>query len=1158
MRNTGRNTGSNTGNHAGQVADIYPLSPTQQGMLFHSLYEPQTGVYVVQVGCTLKGAIDTAALKQAWQQLSDRHPILRTAFVWDNLESPVQVVGHRATVPFRYLDWSSDEPPFEAPPSAEQQQQRLSDWMSADRAQGFDLSTAPLMRLALIRLDPDRHRMVWSYHHLLLDGWSVPMVLQELLADYRAIVTGVTPGLPQRRPYRDYIAWLQKQDTQDSTAFWQEQLSGLTTPTSLGIDRITPNIELHQQVSQRFAEAVVQLSTQLTQQLKTFGQSHRLTLNTLVQGAWAYILGRYSGGAEVVFGAAYGGRPVDLAGSEAMVGLLINSLPQRVKVVRSQSLLPWLQQLQAQQQAQQVYAHTPLVEIQGCSGIPRSSPLFESLVVFENYPAEAALMQARGVLQIEEVTTAEQTHYPLNLFAALTAPVSGAIAGTDKAVDESTDTASVQLSLKLLYACDRFTAPKMQRLLGHLETVLGSFAVADAAEITLGQLPLLTPAEKQQIEQWNQTKVNFPNVCVPQLFEAQVAAHPDAVALVWGSESLSYAVLNQRVNQMTGYLRQNGVHVGTRVAVAMERSPNLLIALLAVLKAGGLYLPLDPATPAERLAAILREAQPHLLLQDRSPQSPERSAGLTQAPVRTLAIDTIQGQVAQQSSQNPLPQSQPEDLAYLIYTSGSTGQPKGVPIRHASLSNLLQSMAQAPGMTAKDVLLAVTTPAFDIAALELFLPLTVGGRLVMAPSDAVRDPHQLAQTLAEQAVTLMQATPATWRLLLNSGWSGGQTKLKILCGGEALDSVLAQQLLNRGREVWNLYGPTETTIWSGVLKLEASHLSGATVPLGRAIANTQFHVLDDQQQPLPIGVPGELYIGGAGLSPGYWQREAQTAESFVPVAELGLLYRTGDRVRYLEDGMLDYLDRLDDQIKLRGFRIERGEIEAALLAQSGIDQAAVQLDRQPQNPQQDPQLVAYFTGEKQDVAVLREALSERLPSYMIPQVFIPLETFPLTPNGKIDRKALPAPQQTYAERLGAIKALPQTQSEKTVARIWKTVLKLEQVGVHDNFFDLGGHSLLMVQVHAQIQEQFFSHSEQNETDETADLSSELAGISLVELFRYPTIHAIAQQLQQRKNQSQTEVPQLDRAAALRAGRQRLQQRRDRQPDLNLARSGGEA
>jgi len=1168
------------------VEDLYPLSPTQQGLLFHSLYGPASGVYVVQVGFTVRGRLNLDAFCRTWQWLVQRHPVLRTAFTWDSLEEPLQVVGRRATLPIDIQDWQAK--------SREEQAQELADWLERDRRQGFDLSAAPLMRLTILHLTPDTYRILWTYHHLLLDGWSVPLLLRELLRGYPSFEQGNPPPLDTPRPYRDYIAWLKQQDTTAATQFWQQRLQGISAPTPLGIDRprrleATPAQYGVQQRS---------LSPEMTGELRSHAQTHRLTLNTLVQGAWALVLGRYSGEPEVLFGSTCAGRPPTLSGAEAMIGLFINTLPMRVNLSPDQPVNTWLQQLQSQQLDQQPYEFTPLVQIHGSSDIPRSLPLFESVVVFENYPVEPTLKRGLQTLAIEDVTTAEQTNYPLTLFAI----------------------AQNTLDLKVQYDCDRFTPAAIERLLGHLETVLTGFITH--AKQPIGLLSLLTPAEQQQLQSWNQTERPIPQRGVHELIANQAKTTPDAVAVIFEDTALSYQELDHRANQLANHLSEKGIQPGDRVALCLERSAELVITLLAILKAGATYVPLDPTYPAERLRFILGDAQVSLLITASSstggsapivdlltadsmvgiahppnPASPPKSpnsGGLEESPVppsigglggptikaitnNTLPIldisdlsnpSTLHGRTTVRpypSTHPPIHPSThpPSTLAYLIYTSGSTGSPKGVPIRHQSLTNLLTSMAQAPGITAQDNLLAVTTPAFDIATLELFLPLTVGGTLVIASQETVRDPHKLAAQLEQHNVTLMQATPATWRLLLESGWPG-KANLKLLCGGEALDVYLAQQLLTCGAELWNLYGPTETTIWSAALQIEESMLQDGIVPIGPPIANTQFYVLDSQQNPVPIGVPGELHIGGIGLSPGYWQREDLTAERFVEVEaesfefsvlnfELGRtqnsklktqnpfnLYKTGDRVCLREDGTLEYLGRLDHQIKLRSFRIELGEIEAVLAQHPDVSQTVVVL--------REDKLVAYVVlAEKEWMSgrvdewqreenpsthppihppthppihpsLLRQHLSTHLPPYMVPTQFVTLDALPLTPNGKVDRKALPQPDGSLQpEPL----TLPRTEVEKAIAALWQSVLNLEQVGLHDNFFDLGGHSLLMVRVHGQIQQR---------------LAIE---IPLVDLFRYPTVSSLAAHLRHCDNGTATP----ERTAELAAGKQRLQQRR---------------
>ena len=1100
------------------VEDLYPLSPTQQGLLFHSLYGPDSGVYLVQVGFTVHGRLDLDAFGRAWQWLVQRHAVLRTAFTWESLAEPLQVVGRQATLPIDIQDWQAK--------SAVKQTQDLADWLERDRRQGFNLSAAPLMRLTILHLAPDTYRILWTYHHLLLDGWSVPLLLRELLTGYQSLTQGQPPTLAKPRPYRDYIAWLKRQDTTAAAQFWQQRLQGLSAPTPLGIDRAHRT----ENANSDYAIQSHALSPELTAQLRTFAQTYRLTLNTLVQGAWVIVLGRYSGEPDVLFGSTCAGRPPTLPGAETMVGLFINTLPMRVNLSPEQPVHTWLQQLQTQQLDQQPYEYTPLVQIHGSSDISRSRPLFESVVVFENYPVEPALKQSGQDFAIADVTTIEQTNYPLTLFA----------------VAQST------LEIKVQYDSDRFATAAIQRLLDHLETVLSGFMAQPEAPI--GTLPMLTATEHEQFAGWNQTKQLLPDRCIHELIAEQAAATPAAPALIFEDTPLTYQQFDQRANQLANYLVDKGIQPGHRVAVCLDRSAELVITLLAILKAGATYVPLDPMYPAERRRFILADADVSLLIVanqaavGNAVQVEELLAkNATSVTHPTMPVLDLEGKAeaivrSPHSPTPPLPHSS-SSLAYLIYTSGSTGTPKGVPIFHRSLTNLLASMAEAPGMMAEDTLLAVTTPAFDIAALELFLPLTVGGTLVIANKDAVRDPQKLATQLEQHDITLMQATPATWRLLLESGWRG-KANLKLLCGGEALDVALAEKLLKCGSELWNLYGPTETTIWSAALKIEASVLQDGLVPIGPPIANTQFHVLDAQQRPVPLGVPGELYIGGLGLSPGYWQREDLTAERFVanPFGQgtgsreqrtdnetayrpdsrfpilYSLLYKTGDLVRYLPNGTLEYLGRLDHQIKLRGFRIELGEIEALLSQHPDVSQAVVVL--------REDALIAYVVLNcegKIDNSELKTYLLNHLPAYMVPTQFVVLDVLPLTPNGKVDRQALPKPGAAQSNPV----ALPRTETERAIAAIWQSVLNLEQVGLHDNFFDLGGHSLLMVRVHGQLQQQL------------------AVEIPLVELFRYPTVSTLAAYLRNRT----AETPTGDRASELAAGKQRLQQRRQqrRQP-----------
>ncbi|MEM7061632.1 MAG: amino acid adenylation domain-containing protein [Cyanobacteria bacterium P01_B01_bin.77] len=1061
------------------VQDIYPLSPTQQGLLFHSFYGPKTGVYVVQVGYTLKGELNHDAFEQAWQQLIERHTILRTAFVWDNLEAPVQVVGQKVTLPIIWLDWQE----------VSDGQQRLTEWLDADRLQGFTLSAAPLMRLTVMQLSHTCYRIVWTHHHILLDGWSLPILLQEWMMGYRAACGQDVPQLDPPPSYRDYIVWLQKQDLNQAKQFWKKQLTGITAPTPLGIDR-----GLSGSAQTNYQEQHCSLPVELTQKLKTFAKHHRLTLSTLVQGAWARILSCYSGESSVLYGLACSGRPSSLPQSEYRVGLFINTLPMAVAIAPDDQINTWLQNIQAQQLAIQPYEYTPLVEIQAVSDIPKTLPLFESVVVFENYPIQSR--QKTSGLELADVSIIEQTHYPLTLFAV----------------------ATESLTFKALYDRNRFSDASISRLLGHLQTVLESMIARGTSHVK--DISLLSKTEKEQLFEYGCSFTDrAPKHCVHQAIADQADQTPDATAIIFNGESVSYGQLNRRANQLAHYLKQQGITSGTLVGLCLQRSVEMVVTLLAILKTGCAYVPLDPTYPVARLRYVIEDADINWVICHGS----TRAIDLGSA-VKPIDLDQIKTALASLPIADPAAQNNLDTLAYVIYTSGSTGKPKGVSIQHRSLSNLLGAMARRLHVKASDTLMAVTTLAFDIAALELFLPLISGARLLLASDEIIRDSYQLIAHLDAFGVDIMQATPATWRLLFNAGWSG-QSGLKILCGGEALDLALAKRLMNCGEEVWNVYGPTETTIWSSALALSAEQLASGTVPIGHPLDNTQFYVLDQQQQPVPVGVAGELYIGGMGLAQGYWHRPELTAEKFVASPLMvsnthSRIYRTGDRVRYREDGTLDYLGRFDQQTKLRGYRIELGEIEAAIATHSAITQAiaTVQGDRPA-----DQRLGAYLKlangSDGADlVKELRSYLIPLLPTYMIPSAYQVLDTFPLTPNGKVDRKALPAIQPAAV----AAHHQPTTSLERTLAEIWQNVLKLDSVSIYDNFFEVGGHSLLVVNAQSQIRQK---------------LGIE---ISLMDLFQYPTLSTLANHIAQQQTGASEETN--DRTIALSAGKQRLKQR----------------
>ena len=1051
------------------IADIYPLSPLQQGMLFHSLYAPHGGSYIIQMNYEIEGIIDKIAFEQAWQQVINRHSILRTAFVWEKLEQPLQVVGRSVKVRIEDLDWRNISN-FE---------EQFKEFLQQQRSDGFNLSKAPLMRLTLIQKAENVYQFIWCYHHLLLDGWSVPLLIQEFLAFYQGKSIDLKP-----RPYRDYIAWLQQQDLGKAERFWKENLKGFTVPTSLKNTHYTESQE------SLYKEQQYQFSSEFTTEIQTFARQHQLTLNTIIQGAWALLLNCYSGEDDVLFGTTVSGRPTDLAGSEGMIGLFINTLPVRVQIghdVQTRYITSVLKQLQNQQIERQQYAYSSLVDIHRVSDVPRNLPLFESLVIFENYPIEPTLLQS--FLEIRNIQTTEQTNFPLTLYAMV----------------------NPQLTLRMLYEDSRFTSDEICRMMGHLETIL--LNIVREPKQLLSEISLLTPSEQQFLREWNNTQKDYPNeLCFHQLFEQQVKKTPDAIAVVFEQETLTYRELNEKANQLAQYLQNLGVKSESIIGIYLERSLEMVITLLGILKSGSVYVPLDPTYPRERITFMLEDSGCSILITQEKflTTLPHHSAKIICVDKDWEIIQPVGVWKPNPISPNP---TDKDNLAYIIYTSGSTGQPKGVQILHKALVNFLTSMQQTLQLSENDSLLSVTTLSFDIAGLELFLPLIVGAKVVLVSREVTINGIQL-QEILKTGITIMQATPATWRLLLESGWMGQD--LKVLCGGEALDNKLAEQLLKRSREVWNLYGPTETTIWSSVYRL-----NDASVYLGSPIANTEFYVLDKHLKPVPIGVTGELYIGGEGLMRGYLNRPDLTALKLVPhpFEKSKRLYKTGDLVRYTGQGKVEYLGRSDYQVKLRGFRIELAEIEAILNLHSKIKTSVVVV--------REDNLVAYLVAYDVTVSEVRDFLAEKLPLYMIPSSFVFLDGLPLTPNGKIDRKALPTPEKVRPE-IAATYIMPQTEIERTIAQIWQTVLQLEKVGIHDNFFELGGHSLLMVRVHSLLKEQFATE------------------MTLVDLFRYPTISSLAEYFRQ----TTQETPSVETQQQRDAGKQRLHQRRQQREMMN--------
>lgn len=1048
------------------IESVYHLSPMQQGMLFHSLYAPESGVYFEQLSATLRGNLNLTAFERAWQRVVDRHAILRTAFVWKSLDTMLQVVHrHVPLLPDR-RDWRGL--------STDERQSQLDAFLRADRARGFDLSQAPLMRLTLLRIADDAHEFVWSHHHALLDGWSLPLLLGEVFAFYEAFRQGEDLRLETPRPYREYINWLQRQDVARAEAFWREHLAGLSAPTPLTVDRAAEHAADREK---RHDELEMQLSVTKTAELEGLTRKHRVTLSTLIQGAWALLLSRYSGEESVVFGATVSGRPPGLEGVESMIGLFINTLPVRAEIPSEIAVAHWLRALQAHLADVRQYEYSSLAQIQGWSEVPRGMPLFDSILVFENYPVDASLRERRWSLGIENVRAIEQTNYPLTV-----------VSGPGR-----------RLSLKISYDCRRFDVDVIRRMLGHLGTLLEGMA-ADPGR-PLGSLPLLTVGERQQLlVEWNATHMPYPaDRCVHELVEVQAARIPDAVAVSFEDQQVSYAVLNRRANQLAHHLQSHDVGPETLVGICTERSSDMIVGMLGVLKAGGAYVPLDPNYPEERLSFMLEDAQVSVLLTQANVM--ERLPVLSN-PGLVICLDADWEIIAGEAEGEPEGRVASKNLAYVIYTSGSTGRPKGTLLQHQGLCNFAAAFIRQFELTEDSRFLQFASFGFDASIAEIFAPLVAGASVHLARAETLLSIPDLTGFLQRHGITAATLPPAVLSLLPAEESPELRTVASV---GEACSPDIVKRWAP-GRRFVNGYGPTETTIGACWCEVEVLPPGATNVPIGRPIANLRIYILDSNLQPVSIGVPGELHIGGPGLARGYLHRADLTAERFIPdpfSGEAGArLYRTGDLVRYAASGDVEFLGRIDHQVKLRGFRIELGEIEAVLAGLPTLRQAAVVMRPvETGDPSTkvagEKQLVAYLVPSEDtdlDLGAVRDVLRERLPGYMVPSSFLVLEALPLTASGKVDRRALPAPEGIRPD-IGAVYTAPRTPVEEVLAEMWARSLNVERVGVYDDFFDLGGHSLIATQLVSQVRRAF-------EVE-----------LSLRELFEAPTVAGLAERVE---------------------------------------------
>ncbi len=1070
---------------ASNLTNAYPLSPMQEGMLFHGIGNPGSGVNMEQIVIELPEALELSLFRKAWDALIQRHDIFRTRFVWQGVTTPIQIVEPEGVLDFQFHDWRQEAESLEA-------------YLYKDRYRDFDLARPTLMRVVVFRMGEAQYRCLWTIHHLLVDGRSFLTAIQEMFSLYEAYCRGESLSLPVFAPFRGYPEWLSQQDFSKAERFWRRNLAGFSEAVPLWVDRpvnrASSGKKPHPQAMfrYRFSEAT-------TGKLKEFAHNHQLTLSTLAQGALALVLSRYGGKNNVVFGAVRACRHT-APGSETMIGPLINSVPMRVQLDPSEPLLPWLKQLRAQWVELREFEHTPLAEIRKWCELPNTTPLFETLFMFD-YAEVTHVLNRVYEQQQRTFQVLEQPNLPLNVVFF----------------------GERELSLRIEYDSQRFTQDTITRMADHLRVLLEK--MVSTPEQRIGQVSLLTESERRKLLTWNQTQTSYPRQkTFVDLFEEQVQRVPEQLALVFEEakesnlQCLTYRELNTLANQLARHLMTLGVKPDTLVGLCTERSPAFVIGLLGILKAGGAYVPLDPAYPQSRLQFMLEDSQlPVLLTQshlvERFSEAKSQVVDLDGVHLARMSaggmdLDGVDLDIERHGgfSENPIRQSEPHHLAYVIYTSGSTGKPKGVLINHQGFTNLSLFLAERFGVTSQSHVLQMSSLSFDASCSEIAISLPHGATLHLAASKKLMPSEDLTKLLSRHEITHVTFPPSVLAQLPCVPLPHLEC---IVVAGESCPPELIKLWIANGQRIVNGYGPTEATV---CVTTAECHPADHPPLIGKPIANTQVYLLDASENLTPIGVPGELCIGGEGVARGYLNRPGLTQEKFVEIelhGERQRVYKTGDLACWQPDGNLRFLGRIDHQVKLRGFRVELGEIEATLTQHEVVQEAVVKVWQ--------GRLAAYLTlsttSESSLVArELRNWASERLPNYMVPAGYTVMEQLPLTPNGKIDRTALPEPDFTSSgsNSLAGAESL-RTEIQIMLCQIWSTVLGRTVNDITTHFFEAGGHSLLATQLVSRIRGAFATE------------------ISMDEIFQHPILQDQATWLETQRNQNP--LPPLNPASA---------------------------
>lgn len=1030
------------------IQTIYPLTPLQNGMLFHAVVDEQQHAYFQQVRCKFEGTVNEFLIRESWLELINRHEVLRSVFIWKHERDPLHVVLREMDMPMTFLDWSNNQTPVE--------KNELERLLVKDRKKPFNISKPPLMRLLVVQIKTNEFELIWSHHHILLDGWSTGLLFSEFQKIYHAKSIDEPLNLPKPFQYKNYVSWLKRQNENEAKQFWSNYLKGIDTTTSIPNDRGV--------LGEESLEYLLDISEELSQKLITFAAKEKVTTNVLFLSIWALLVSRYQTEEEVLVGVTVSGRSEEIPNIENGMGLFINSLPFRIQTTSNKKVGAWLKEVQKNLLSLRDYEYSSLSKIKEWSDFSALSPLFESLFVYENYPVSNSVTHEFGNIKLQSTEIFERTNYPLTTI-----------------VEPQGD----YIALRFLYSPTRIDSEDIKQIAKNYVNLLENIVEeGNISESEVSQVSLLTQEKSiTLINGWNDTKTPYnEEICLHQLFENQCNKTPNNLAIIDQKGSLQYRELNDSANKIANSLLDFGIEKEEYVAVFFNRDKEMISALFGILKSGGIYVPIDVSNPTSRVQYILESLDIRFAVsQEKNTEGLIATKCLTRNQIICLdengQIDAKRKNISVKYSnktENPELSISTNKYAYVIFTSGSTGTPKGVTVTHKPVINLIEWITKEFSMCEKDQVLLVSSLCFDLSVYDIFGLLAVGGSIRVASDEDIREPNLLLKYILNEPITFWDSAPAALQQLVPFFPSEKvESKLRLVFqSGDWIPLSLPNKMKSifSNLSFISLGGATEATVWSNFYPVKEMNPRWKSIPYGRPIQNARYYILDHQFNVCPPGVPGDLYIGGECLSSLYANEPELTAKKFVTdifsKKEDGRMYFTGDRASFYPDGNIEFLGRVDDQVKVRGYRIELKEIQACLSKHEAINTSIVIVKNDKAGYKQ---IVAYYTlerNQKTDEKTLKDYLENILPSYMIPSNIVVLDRIPITVNGKLDRKALPNPQ-AKAESITS-EDKPLNAIEELIWNNWTSLLGTQPASRDANFFDAGGHSLLATQLIARL------------------------------------------------------------------------------------------